>query len=214
MRASVCARSARARPRTSQSPPQGELAPLVRRRRVVVAVAVATVVAVDMSLLLVGFVCSTFVAGPSSASVDCDSITTKSACDQSGCSWCLAGAVPPSCKTIDEAKSLPPAVFQCDHLDPAQNASVAPCNEHPERCATLKGALPGSSMMPLIALGTWRGSYKDCAKNDFACVRARAKTSVSSWLKLSGGTHIDGANNYRTQVEIAEALRAGTFRRK
>ena len=69
-------------------------------------------------------------------------------------------------------------------------------------------------MMPLIALGTWRGSYKDCAKNDFACVRARAKASVGSWLKLSGGTHIDGANNYRTQVEIAEALRSGRIQRE
>ena len=45
-------------------------------------------------------------------------------------------------------------------------------------------------------------------------MRARAKTSVSSWLKLSGGTHIDGANNYRTQVEIAEALRSGRIQRE
>ena len=47
---------------------------------------------------------------------DCDSIGDKSTCDSSGCSWCTAGAVPDSCKTMDEARQLPPAVFDCDNL--------------------------------------------------------------------------------------------------
>lgn len=48
--------------------------------------------------------------------VNCDSVTDQATCDASGCSWCKAGAVPDSCKTIAEARQLPPAVFQCDHL--------------------------------------------------------------------------------------------------
>lgn len=92
-------------------------------------------------------------------------------------------------------------------------ASVKPCDNHPERCATLQGALPETSMMPLVALGTWRGSYKDCPTNNYTCVRERAASSVGTWLTLSGGTHIDTANDYRTQVEIAEALRAGNISR-
>ena len=47
---------------------------------------------------------------------DCDTIGDKSTCDSSGCSWCTAGAVPDSCKTTDEARQLPPAVFDCDNL--------------------------------------------------------------------------------------------------
>mgnify|MGYP003312668970 CR=1 FL=1 len=51
----------------------------------------------------------------------------------------------------------------------------------------------GDLMMPAVALGTWRGSYGDCADNDYSCVRAKAKASVGDWLDL-GGRHIDGAN--------------------
>ena len=48
---------------------------------------------------------------------DCDSVTSKDKCDAvADCSWCLSGAVPPACKTKDEAKRLPPAVFQCDKI--------------------------------------------------------------------------------------------------
>lgn len=46
----------------------------------------------------------------------CDDIKDKKDCDNAKCSWCLAGAVPPSCKTIDEAKALPPSIFQCDKI--------------------------------------------------------------------------------------------------
>ena len=84
-----------------------------------------------------------------------------------------------------------------------------PCKD-PEQCVALKTAA-GPLMMPSVALGTWRGSYGECADNDYVCVRAKAKASVASWLTLPGGTHIDGANDYRTQVEIGEAI-AGTDR--
>jgi len=82
---------------------------------------------------------------------------------------------------------------------------VPPCDTHPERCVALAGS--GASPMPLVALGTWSGSYKDCAKNDYTCVRARAKKAVGTWIDL-GGTHIDTANDYRTQVEVGEAVQA------
>lgn len=46
----------------------------------------------------------------------CDSIAKIDDCHKAGCSWCKSGAVPPSCKTKDEARQLPPAVFQCDGI--------------------------------------------------------------------------------------------------
>lgn len=92
--------------------------------------------------------------------------------------------------------------------------SVLPCDVHPERCTSLAGALPGTSAMPLVALGTWRGSYKDCANNNYTCVRERARSAVGAWIKLPDGTHIDTANDYRTQAEIAEALRAANVPRE
>lgn len=46
--------------------------------------------------------------------VDCHTLTDKASCDKASCSWCVAGAVPPSCKTVDEAKQLPPSIFDCD----------------------------------------------------------------------------------------------------
>ena len=47
---------------------------------------------------------------------DCDSIKTIDECHSGGCSWCKSAAVPPSCKTKDEARQLPPAVFDCDGI--------------------------------------------------------------------------------------------------
>lgn len=84
-------------------------------------------------------------------------------------------------------------------------ADVPPCAMYPERCAKLAGST--GSAMPLVALGTWRGSYKDCSNNNYTCVRQRAKSAVSSWIELDG-THIDTANDYRTQVEVGEAVTA------
>ncbi len=81
-------------------------------------------------------------------------------------------------------------------------AVVPPCDKYPERCVQLAGS---SSQMPLVALGTWSGSYGECAKNDFACVRAKAEAAVPAWLAL-GGTHIDTANDYRTQLEVGKGI--------
>ena len=54
---------------------------------------------------------------PSQAAASgCDSLKDKPTCDKAKCSWCLSGAVPPACKTLDEAKQLPSAVFQCDNI--------------------------------------------------------------------------------------------------
>ena len=61
--------------------------------------------------------------------------------------------------------------------------------------------------MPALALGTWRGSYKDCAAGNFTCVRRAARSSVAAWIAM-GGTHIDTANDYRTQLEVGEAVAA------
>ena len=79
---------------------------------------------------------------------DCDSITSKDACDKGGCSWCLSGAVPPSCKTIDEAKQLPSAVFQCDNIgmrgaaDCHSISSKDACDKDDSCSWCLSGAVP------------------------------------------------------------------------
>ncbi|KAL4168293.1 hypothetical protein KRP22_011695 [Phytophthora ramorum] len=44
----------------------------------------------------------------------CHGFTTKDACVQNHCAWCMCAAVPSSCYTAEEAEQLPPAVFQCD----------------------------------------------------------------------------------------------------
>jgi hypothetical protein len=41
--------------------------------------------------------------------------TTQTSCDaDAGCTWCMSAAVPSSCKSLADAKGLPPAVFKCD----------------------------------------------------------------------------------------------------
>jgi len=48
---------------------------------------------------------------------NCDTITAQNSCDAvDGCTWCKSAAVKSSCKTIDEAKALPPSIFACDKL--------------------------------------------------------------------------------------------------
>ena len=50
-------------------------------------------------------------------------------CDgDSKCSWCDAGAVPPACHTIEDAKKLPPAVFYCDKLNATSIEKEFPAN--------------------------------------------------------------------------------------
>ena len=56
------------------------------------------------------------IATRAARAADCDSIKTEDSCHTSGCSWCLSAAVPSACKTKDEARQLPPAVFQCDGI--------------------------------------------------------------------------------------------------
>jgi len=89
---------------------------------------------------------------------------------------------------------------------------VPSCRTYPERCASLPTA-SGTAAMPLVALGTWRGSYKECIGDDYECVREKAKSSVTSWIELKGD-HIDGANDYRTQLEIGQALKEGAVKRE
>ena len=83
-------------------------------------------------------------------------------------------------------------------------SAVPSCTAHPERCFGLPTPA-GPAAMPAVALGTWRGSYKECIGDDYKCVREKAKDAVKSWIEL-GGDHIDGANDYRTQVEIGEVI--------
>jgi len=53
-----------------------------------------------------------------SANVDCRSTySDQNSCDaDAGCSWCTSGAVKPACNSLEDAKSLPPAVFKCDKV--------------------------------------------------------------------------------------------------
>lgn len=62
-------------------------------------------------------------------------------------------------------------------------------------------------------MGTWSGSYKDCTAGDYTCAKQHARWSIEEWLHI-GGTHIDGANDYRTQTSIAEALQASGVKRE
>jgi len=55
-------------------------------------------------------------------------------------------------------------------------------------------------------MGSWSGSYKDCASTDYTCVEQHARFAAETWLHL-GGTHIDTANDYRTQTSVASALK-------
>lgn len=57
-------------------------------------------------------------AAASVAAGDCESLSSKAACNANkGCSWCLSGAVPSKCYDAADAKKLPPGVFVCDKLD-------------------------------------------------------------------------------------------------
>lgn len=73
--------------------------------------------------------------------------------------------------------------------------------------------LHGGSLIPQVAMGTWSGSYEDCKSGDFTCVKSHARFATENWLHI-GGTHIDGANDYRTQTSIAEALQSSGISRE
>jgi hypothetical protein len=47
----------------------------------------------------------------------CNALTDEGAChDNKVCSWCTAGAVKPACHSIENAKRLPPSIFECSPL--------------------------------------------------------------------------------------------------
>jgi hypothetical protein len=49
---------------------------------------------------------------------DCEKLSSSDSCDGNDeCSWCKSGAVPPACHSLEDAKKLPSAVFQCDKLN-------------------------------------------------------------------------------------------------
>lgn len=65
---------------------------------------------------------------------------------------------------------------------------VALCNDNSSvPCVQL----PHGVQMPMVALGSWRGSYKDCANNNYSCAQEHARHAVQSWLQSLGGTHVD-----------------------
>jgi len=77
-----------------------------------------------------------------------------------------------------------------------------------EPCFTMQSGI----QIPQVAMGTWSGSYKDCAHGDTICVEQHAKFAVENWLHI-GATHIDTANDYRTQAVVGEALRTSGLKR-
>jgi len=86
------------------------------------------------------------------------------------------------------------------------------CDEVSEKkvaCFDLKSG----SRVPQVAMGTWSGSYNDCRSGDYTCAEQHARFAVDNWLHI-GGTHIDGANDYRTQVAVGEALRTSGIPRE
>lgn len=57
----------------------------------------------------------TITPGPKEPDHACDSYPEQGPCNGAqGCVWCISAAVKPACYPLEEAKLLPPAVFQCD----------------------------------------------------------------------------------------------------
>jgi hypothetical protein len=57
-----------------------------------------------------------YTKGGDAPAVDCfEQFKDQKKCDaNAACTWCDSAAVPASCNTLEDAKSLPPAVFECD----------------------------------------------------------------------------------------------------
>ena len=52
------------------------------------------------------------------AASDSCTYATESTCNAANdCSWCVSAAVPSSCKTLNQAKSLPQSVFKCAKVE-------------------------------------------------------------------------------------------------
>lgn len=73
--------------------------------------------------------------------------------------------------------------------------------------------LINGTKIPKVAMGTWGGSYGDCGSTDYTCIKQHAHFAIDEWLHI-GGTHIDGANDYRTQTVIGDALQASGLKRE
>ena len=83
---------------------------------------------------------------------DCEQHTSETSCnaDNTKCSWCKAGAVADACNSLDNAKRLPAAVFQCSNLgaeekplkddqsDCEQHTSETSCNADNTKCSWCK----------------------------------------------------------------------------
>lgn len=54
----------------------------------------------------------------------CEALDNDGCESDDRCSWCKSGAVPPACKSVAVAKSLPPAVFICDNLDTSEEEFI------------------------------------------------------------------------------------------
>jgi len=52
----------------------------------------------------------------------CNANKDDASCDAAGCSWCVCSAVPSACHSIENAKKLPSAVFNCDNLGQEESA--------------------------------------------------------------------------------------------
>lgn len=78
---------------------------------------------------------------------DCNANGDEDDCNNMDkCSWCKAGAVPPACHSLENAKNLPPAVFQCSKLEEVKDdqadcekySSETSCNAEPTKCSWCK----------------------------------------------------------------------------
>jgi len=62
-------------------------------------------------------------------------------------------------------------------------------------------------------MGSWGGSYGDCKREDSTCIQQHARFAIEDWLHI-GGTHIDTANDYRTQTAIGGVLASSGLKRE
>lgn len=54
----------------------------------------------------------------------CEALDNDGCESDDRCSWCKSGAVPPACKSVTVAKTLPAAVFICDNLDASEEEFI------------------------------------------------------------------------------------------
>ena len=100
-------------------------------------------------------------------------------CDgDSKCSWCDAGAVPPACHTIEDAKKLPPAVFYCDKLNATSiekefpaNVDCGDCGKAYQGCCVAFGikGFPCGCHLQAGGSGKAGGNCGDCGTGFSAC---------------------------------------------